>query len=189
MWRQLPPWSWLLAAGITFALNHARLDWGHLAVYVGFVVLAVACLHELPAAAIVACVLATLNGQVWYAANCRQTYSIERRDLLLSQGGRALTVLVAGGDCVFRGNRKAPGFDRAPTRADRLWARSGSRNAPDRSAPATGPGCQFRSPPVQCAIDAGGPVDLGGRKGFRPTAASLCTTRPTRPTIFWCDNC
>ncbi|MBI3866423.1 MAG: hypothetical protein HY290_31470 [Planctomycetia bacterium] len=78
---------------VSFLLNRARLDWGHLAAFLGFALLAVACLNELPAAALVAAVVATLNGQSWYAAACRQTYSIETGELLFSRGGRALTVL------------------------------------------------------------------------------------------------
>ena len=83
----------LALALIAIVLNRARLDWGHVLAYVGFALLAVVCLHELPAAAIVAGVIATLNGQEWYAARCRQTYSIETSELIFSRGGRVLTVL------------------------------------------------------------------------------------------------
>jgi tetratricopeptide (TPR) repeat protein len=106
----------LLAAAVTFVLNRSRQDWGHLAVYLGFVLLAAACLHELPAAAIVAAVVAALNGQAWYAAACRQTYSIERRDLLLSQGGRALTVLVLAGIAFFGGTGRLRDSTGSPAR-------------------------------------------------------------------------
>jgi tetratricopeptide (TPR) repeat protein len=128
----IPQWTWdfwrqldiaalaaltvLLAAAVTFILNRARHDWGHLAVYAGFVLMAVACLHELPAAAIVGCVLATLNGQAWYAASCRQAYSIERRDVLLSQGGRAATVLVFAGIAFFGGTGRMRDSTGAPAR-------------------------------------------------------------------------
>ena len=37
---------------------------------------------------------ATLNGQAWYTAACRQTYSVDSWELLYSRGGRAATVLV-----------------------------------------------------------------------------------------------
>src|SRR5262249_8793619 len=107
-WRQLDiaalaALAVLLAAAVVFVLNWSRPDWGHLAVYAGFVLMAVACLHELAAAALVACVLATLNGQAWYAAACRQSYSTERRDVLLSQGGRALTVFILAAIAFFGG--------------------------------------------------------------------------------------
>jgi tetratricopeptide (TPR) repeat protein len=128
----IPQWTWgfwrqldiaalaaltvLLVAAVTFILNRARQDWGHLAVYAGFLLMAVACLHELPAAAIVGCVLATLNGQAWYAAACRQSYSIERRDVLLSQGGRAATVLVFAGIAFFGGTGRMRDSTGAPAR-------------------------------------------------------------------------
>src|SRR4029077_17384338 len=67
--------------------------WGQFAAYLGFVLLAVVCAHELPVASLIAGVVATLNGQEWYAARCRQEYSIETSELLFSRGGRALTVI------------------------------------------------------------------------------------------------
>ncbi len=81
-------------AVVAVALNRARLDWGLLTALLGFALFAAACLHELPAAGLVAAVVATLNGQGWYVASCRQVYSIETGELLFSRGGRALTVLV-----------------------------------------------------------------------------------------------
>jgi tetratricopeptide (TPR) repeat protein len=84
----------LAAALATFILNRRRLDWGHLAMFLGFALLAVAAIRELPAAAIVGGVLATLNGQAWYMAACRRTYSVDSWELLYSRGGRAATVLV-----------------------------------------------------------------------------------------------
>ena len=80
-------------AAVAIVLNRARLDWGQIAAYIGFMLLAVVCLYELPAAAIVAGVIATLNGQEWYATRCRQAYTIETRELFFSRGGRALTVI------------------------------------------------------------------------------------------------
>jgi tetratricopeptide (TPR) repeat protein len=38
-------------------------------------------------------VLAAINGQDWYRASFRQTYSVETAELLFSRGGRAVTVL------------------------------------------------------------------------------------------------
>ncbi|HEY2252991.1 MAG TPA: hypothetical protein VGH74_18090, partial [Planctomycetaceae bacterium] len=78
---------------VAILLNQRQLDWGQLLAYLGFIVLAAVCLHELPVAAIVAGVVATLNGQEWYAARCRQTYSVETGELFFSRGGRALTVI------------------------------------------------------------------------------------------------
>lgn len=90
-------------AVVAVALNRSRLDWGLLTALLGFVVIAAACLHELPAAGLVAAVVATLNGQSWYVARCRQTYSIETGELLFSRGGRALTVLTLAGLGFFGG--------------------------------------------------------------------------------------
>src|SRR4029078_4944054 len=99
-----------------FLMNRARHDWAHFAAFVGFVLLAVACLHELPAAGPVACIVATLNGSAWYAAECRQTYSVERRDILFSQGGRAATVLVIAGIAFFGGTGRLRDSTGAPAR-------------------------------------------------------------------------
>ena len=83
----------LVLALVAIFLNRARLDWGQFLAYLGFTLLAVVCLYELPVAAVVAGVVATLNGQEWYATRCRQTYSIATGELLFSRGGRVLTVL------------------------------------------------------------------------------------------------
>ncbi|MSR57522.1 MAG: hypothetical protein EXS05_07605 [Planctomycetaceae bacterium] len=109
-------WSWagvdlatacglvLLAIGaIMFALNRARLELGQLFVYLGCLALAVACVYELPWAALVCAVLATLNGQSWYQASIRQSYSIDTKELVFSRGGRALTVLAFAAIAFFGG--------------------------------------------------------------------------------------
>lgn len=99
------------AALVTLVLNRRRLDWGLVVALAGFMVLAVACVHELAAVAIVAAVVATLSGQAWYAASCRQTYSIAPRELLFSRGGRALTVLAIAAAGFFGGTgRLREGF-------------------------------------------------------------------------------
>ncbi|GAB4139355.1 MAG: hypothetical protein Tsb009_08200 [Planctomycetaceae bacterium] len=87
----------LLAAFVTFGLNYRRLDFGHLFVGLGFTVFAILTIHELPAAAIVASVLATLNAQQWYQHTFRQTYSVQTSELVFSRGGRAITVLALFG--------------------------------------------------------------------------------------------
>ncbi len=83
----------LVTAGVAFILNRAKCDWGMLLVYVGFCLFAASVGQNLPAAALVACALGTLNAQQWYQSNFRQTYSIETRELVFSRGGRAVTVL------------------------------------------------------------------------------------------------
>ena len=78
---------------VSMALNWSRLEFSHVALYLGFLAFALLALHELAVAAIVCSVLAVLNGQAWYAARFRQNYSVETGELLFSRGGRALTVL------------------------------------------------------------------------------------------------
>lgn len=84
----------LMAATLgSLALNWSRLDFGEVCLFLGFAAMVVAGSHELAAASIVCCVLATLNGQSWYRESIRQTYSVAMGELLFSRGGRALTVL------------------------------------------------------------------------------------------------
>jgi tetratricopeptide (TPR) repeat protein len=93
----------LAIAFLMFILNWKNLDPAHVIVYLGCLVFAAVSLHELPWAALVCAVLATLNGQAWYAANCRQTYSIETSELVFSRGGRALTVVAFAAIALFGG--------------------------------------------------------------------------------------
>ncbi|MEZ6144996.1 MAG: hypothetical protein R3B91_06100 [Planctomycetaceae bacterium] len=48
---------------------------------------------ELAVASLVNAVIATVNGQEWYKANFRMTYSVDPWELVWSRGGRAVTVL------------------------------------------------------------------------------------------------
>ncbi len=97
-------WSWinyhviagsllLVTAGFTLYLNRRRLDLGHVTVLGGFTLLALLGVRELAPAALVAAVLAGLNGQDWFKVSFPQQYSTEPRELLFSRGGRAVTVL------------------------------------------------------------------------------------------------
>ncbi len=83
----------LAATAVVLVMNRKKVEWGHVSVFVGFVVLAMVASHELAAAAVVACVLCTLNAQDWYRENYPQTYSIELSERIFSSGGRAVTVL------------------------------------------------------------------------------------------------
>lgn len=109
-------WSWagvdlatasglvlLGVAACMFVLNWARVELGQFFVFLGCVVLAAACVFELPWAALVSAVLATLNGQSWYRASIRQTYSIDTKELVFSRGGRAVTVLAFAAIAFFGG--------------------------------------------------------------------------------------
>ncbi|MBT6156674.1 MAG: hypothetical protein HOL01_05585 [Planctomycetaceae bacterium] len=83
----------MAAALVTLVLNRRQFDLGHAFVLFGFAGFAVIANHELAAAAVVACVVATLNGQDWYRDRFSQVYSIEFKERLFSSGGRALTVV------------------------------------------------------------------------------------------------
>lgn len=82
-----------IVAAVTSVMNFSRLNIGLFATYVAVLGLSMACSHELGALALVSCVLAALNGQDWYRANCRQEYTIETMEVLWSRAGRAITVL------------------------------------------------------------------------------------------------
>lgn len=83
----------LASAFVTMALNRRQLDYGHLFVLLGFLGFAALASHELAAAAVVACVIATTGGQDWYRDNFSQTYSVDFKARVFSVGGRAATVL------------------------------------------------------------------------------------------------
>lgn len=83
----------LMAGLVALVLNRKSVNPSYVLVYGGFVAFAVLSGHELAPAALVACVIATLNAQEWYRDNFRQTYSVEMGELLFSRGGRAVTVL------------------------------------------------------------------------------------------------
>jgi hypothetical protein len=82
-----------VVAAVTSVMNFSRLNIGLFAAYVVVLGLSIACSHELGALALMSCVLASLNGQDWYRANCRQEYTIETLEVLWSRAGRAITVL------------------------------------------------------------------------------------------------
>lgn len=93
----------ILATVVVMLLNARRLEMAHVAVFAGFLGLAFISIHELAAAALVCCTLSALNGQAWYAATFRQTYSVAPSELLFSRGGRALTVLAFAAMAFFGG--------------------------------------------------------------------------------------
>lgn len=83
-----------LTAGVLLVINRKRIDFGHVLMFFGAAVPALLAVHEVAAAAIVFCVIATVNGQAWYAATSTRKYSTETKALMFSRGGRAITVLV-----------------------------------------------------------------------------------------------
>ncbi len=100
-----------VTAGVTLFLNRKRLQVADLLLYFGFAVLMVLSVHELGAASLVFCAIATLNGQSWYQNRFSLEYSTSSRFLLLSRGGRAVTVLGLFGIAIFTvvGSIRAPG--------------------------------------------------------------------------------
>ena len=86
----------LLSVGMAI-INIRKLDLGYLLVLLGFATLAIAATHELAAAALVAGVLAGLNGQDWFRSNFRTEYTADGKSYAFSQAGRAITVLGLAG--------------------------------------------------------------------------------------------
>ena len=82
----------LLSVAMTI-INIRKLDLGYLIVLLGFTTLAIVATHELGAAAMVAAVLAGLNGQDWFRSNFRTEYTADGKSFAFSQAGRAITVL------------------------------------------------------------------------------------------------
>lgn len=78
---------------VTSVMNKSRLDIGLAAALLVTLALSLLCSHELGAMALVACVVASLNGQDWYRANCRQEYTTATMEVLWSRAGRAVTVI------------------------------------------------------------------------------------------------
>jgi hypothetical protein len=114
----------LAAPAILFVLNVRRLDVSHVLIYSASLGLAILCIHELPFAALVSSVIATLEGQKWYATTCRQTYSLETSELVFSRGGRVLTVLVFAAIGLFGGTGRLrdPRFPRTGYGLDQTLA-------------------------------------------------------------------
>ena len=84
----------VVLAGIVLVLfNWKRMAWGETLAFFGMLGFAVLCLRELPAAALVAAIVAGLNGQAWYQNTFSQAYTTRALELLFSRAGRAATVL------------------------------------------------------------------------------------------------
>ena len=83
----------LLMAFVVLLLARTRRDLGFLFALIGVTGLALLKVHELPAAAIVAAVVASISAQDWYRRAFSQQYTLDSKELLFSRGGRAVTVL------------------------------------------------------------------------------------------------
>ena len=87
----------LLIAFVVIAIARHRVDLPWAVTLTGFALLAVAALHELPAAALVAAATAGVAAQRWYGRMFRQEYTIDPGEVLFSRAGRAVTVLAMAG--------------------------------------------------------------------------------------------
>jgi hypothetical protein len=87
----------LLMAFAVLVVTRSRRDLGFLfaLMFVSGLILLAA--HELPAAAIVACVVAGIGAQDWYRRTFSMKYTTETSELVFSRGGRAVTVLALAG--------------------------------------------------------------------------------------------
>lgn len=94
---------------LLIARSREDLPWGIL--FVGFALMAMLALHEMPAAALAAAVAASTSAQRWYGRKFRQEYTINPSEVLFSRGGRAITVLAFAALSFF------VVADRLPTRA------------------------------------------------------------------------
>lgn len=102
--------SLLVIALIVLLLNRSRRDLGWTVTLLGFFLLTLIAARELPAAAMVAAVVAGTCAQRWYGRTFRQEYSIDTAEVMFSRGGRAATVFAMAllGFCIVA--------DRLPTR-------------------------------------------------------------------------
>lgn len=100
----------LVISLIVLLLNRSRKDLPWAMTLAGFFLLTLFAVRELPAAALVAAVVAGTSAQRWYGKTFRQEYSIDTAEVMFSRGGRAVTVLGMAllGFCVVA--------DRLPTR-------------------------------------------------------------------------
>lgn len=99
---QIAALALLLMALVVLGLARSTRDLGFLAAILFVMCLVVLAAHELPAAAIVAAVVAGVSAQDWYRRSFSMKYSTDTSELLLSRGGRAVTVLALAliGFCV-----------------------------------------------------------------------------------------
>ena len=80
-------------AVLTLLLNFKRITWEWVLPWVGVVALAAFGAHQLPVAALLSCVLITLNAQLWYRGTFSQQYTVDTMPLAWNRGGRAITVM------------------------------------------------------------------------------------------------
>lgn len=96
---------------VVLVISRSRDDLPWTLPLLGFLLLAIIAVHELPAASLVAAVAAGTTAQRWYRRSFRQEYSVRTTEVLFSRGGRAVTVLAFAVLAFF------VVADRLPTRA------------------------------------------------------------------------
>lgn len=87
----------VVASALALWLDRERIPVSHVLIFLGANVVGVCAWHDLPAAGLVNCVLATIHGQSWYYHRFGQVYSVNLPEVWFSRGGRALTVLALFG--------------------------------------------------------------------------------------------
>lgn len=80
-------------AVLMLLLNFRRIAWEWVLPWVGVVALAACGAHQLPVAALLSCVVITLNAQLWYRGTFSQQYTVDTMPLAWNRGGRAITVM------------------------------------------------------------------------------------------------
>lgn len=167
----------LLIAVVVLAITRNRDDLPWIVTLAGFTSLTLIAVHELPAAALVAAVVAGTAGQRWYGKTFRQEYSVDPSEVLFSRGGRAVTVFAFAGLGFFAV------ADRLPTRTPIGLGFEGDLKTTMDSL-----GEQFSELPeashvLQTRIEHGDLLIWHGRKSFidsrvRPFGSYADTTSP-----------
>lgn len=87
----------MVASALALWLDRERTSVSHVLIFLGANLVGVCACHDLPAAGLVNCVLATIHGQSWYYHRFGQLYSVTLPEVWFSRGGRAITVLALFG--------------------------------------------------------------------------------------------
>ena len=94
--RDVFAWAGLVLCGLAVLvvlLNFRRIAWEWVLPWVGVVALAACGAHQLPVAALLSCMVITLNAQLWYRGTFSQQYTVDSMPLAWNRGGRAITVM------------------------------------------------------------------------------------------------
>ena len=168
----------LVIALIVLLLNRSRQDLRWALPLLGFFFLTLIAVRELPAAALVAAVIAGTSAQRWYGRTFRQEYSIDTAEVMFSRGGRAVTVfgMALLGFCVVA--------DRLPTRTA-----IGIGFDPQLEATMTSLSAQLADVPVEdhlfnTKLQQGDLLIWDGRKSFVDSRVRLFGRREARSSVM-----